>query len=78
MKLSLRDKCTNTEFFLLRIQSEYGKIRTRKTPYLDTFHTVHKRLQGHEEVEKTFAFILKEKTPRPEISHSNSKKKDLS
>ena len=22
------------------IQSEYGKIRTRKTPYLDTFHAV--------------------------------------
>ena len=44
---------TNTawkEFFLvrifqylelnLRIQSEYGKIRTRKTLYLDSFHTV--------------------------------------
>ena len=24
----------------LRIQSEYGKKRTRKTPYLDTFHAV--------------------------------------
>ena len=23
-----------------RIQSEYGKMRTRKTPYLDTFHVV--------------------------------------
>ena len=28
----------NTERF--RIHSEYGKIRTRKTSYLDTFHTV--------------------------------------
>ena len=26
--------------FNLRIQSEYGKIRTRKTLYLDSFHTV--------------------------------------
>ena len=58
--------------------SNMGKYGPEKTPYLDTFHTVHKRLQGHEEVEKTFAFILKERTPRPEISHSNSKKKDLS
>ena len=24
----------------LRIQSKYGKIRTRKTPYLDTFYAV--------------------------------------
>ena len=32
----------NTEryFVSLRIQSEYGKIRTKKTPYLDTFHAV--------------------------------------
>ena len=40
----LREKCPNTEFFYrvnLRIQSEYKKIRTRKTPYLDTFHAVH-------------------------------------
>ena len=27
-------------FPALRIQSECGKIRTRKTPYLDTFHAV--------------------------------------
>ena len=26
--------------FLVRIQSECGKIRTRKTPNTDTFHTV--------------------------------------
>ena len=35
-KLSLREMCPNTEFF----QSESGKIRTRKTPYLDIFHAV--------------------------------------
>ena len=28
-------------FVSLRIQSEDGKIRTRKTPYLDTFHAVN-------------------------------------
>ena len=27
---ALREKCPNTEFFLVRIQSEYRKIRTRK------------------------------------------------
>ena len=47
---TLREKCPNTEFFLVRIaerysaslfiQSECGKIRTRKTPYLETFHAV--------------------------------------
>ena len=37
---TLREKCPNTEFFLVRIQSECEKIRTRKTPYLDTFHAV--------------------------------------
>ena len=53
----LREKCPNTEFILdrisphldwirrdtehLRIQSEYGKIRTKKkTSYLETFHAV--------------------------------------
>ena len=32
----------NTERYSvsLRIQSECGKMRTRKTPYLDTFHTM--------------------------------------
>ena len=53
--LSLCEKCPNTEFFLvriflysdwirrfinLRIHSKYRKIRTRKTPYLGTFHYV--------------------------------------
>ena len=28
--LALREKCPNTEFFLVRIKSEYRKIRTRK------------------------------------------------
>ena len=33
----------NTEIYgvNLRIQSKCGKIRTRRTPYLDDFHTVH-------------------------------------
>ena len=45
---SLREKCPNTEFFLVRIfsvsvriQSECGKIPTRKTPYSVTFHAVY-------------------------------------
>ena len=51
--LSLREKCPNTELFWsifsctgteygenLRIQSKYRKIRTRKTPHLDTFLVV--------------------------------------
>ena len=29
-KISLREKCPNTKFFLVRIQSEYLKIRARK------------------------------------------------
>ena len=56
VKYTLREKCPNTEFFWsvfsciwteygeilrpLRIQSECGKIRIRKTPCLDTFHAV--------------------------------------
>ena len=54
---SLRKKCPNTYFsgpyfpafglnteickVNLRIQSKYGKIRTRKTPYFDTFYAVN-------------------------------------
>ena len=37
---SLHEKCLYWEFFLVRIQSEWGKIRTRKTPNMDPFHTV--------------------------------------
>ena len=37
---SLCEMCPNTTFFLGRIQSECGKIRTRKNSYLDTFHAV--------------------------------------
>ena len=40
LQQTLREKYPNTEFFLVRVQSEYEKIRTRKTPYLDTLHTV--------------------------------------
>ena len=41
--LTLREKCLYLEFFWsvsLRIQSECGKIRTRKTPNTDTFQAV--------------------------------------
>ena len=34
---TLREKCLNTEFFLVRIQSEYRKIRTRKSPVFGHF-----------------------------------------
>ena len=52
-KFTLRVKCPYSKFFwfvfssirteygqILRIQSECGKIRTRKTPNKDTFHSV--------------------------------------
>ena len=55
--LSLRERCPYSEFFWfvsshiwtgterygvsLRIHSECGKIRTRKTPNTDTFHAVY-------------------------------------
>ena len=38
--LALHEKCPHTVFFLVRIQSEWGKIRPRKTPYLDSFHAM--------------------------------------
>ena len=40
---TLCEKCQNTEFFwsvISRIWTEYGKVRTRKTPYSDKFYTV--------------------------------------
>ena len=40
----LHEKCPNTEFFLVLIQSEYRKIRTKKTPYFDTLHAVFRQL----------------------------------
>ena len=43
-KTSMREKCPNTELFWSVsscIRTEYRKIRTEKTPYLDTFHAVH-------------------------------------
>ena len=36
---SLREKCPNSEFFLVRIFLHLGWIR-RDTPYLDTFNAV--------------------------------------
>ena len=35
-----REKCPKTVFFLVRIHTECGKIWTRKTLYLSTFHLV--------------------------------------
>ena len=35
--LTLNEKCPNTEFFLVRIQTEYGKIRTRKNSVFGNF-----------------------------------------
>ena len=37
IKHSLREKCPNTEFFLSRILTEYGKIRTRKNSVFGHF-----------------------------------------
>ena len=37
---TLREKCPNRELFLVRIQSECGKRRTRNNSVLDTFHAV--------------------------------------
>ena len=39
IRLSLREKCPNTELFLVRVQST-GKYGPKKTPYLDTFQAV--------------------------------------
>ena len=39
LKNTLREKCPNTEFFLVRIFPHSDRI-WRDTPYLDTFHTV--------------------------------------
>ena len=41
----LSEKCPNMEFFLVLIQSECGKMRTRKNPCLDNFHAVIKLLK---------------------------------
>ena len=35
--VTLREKCANTEFFLVRIQSEYRKLRTRKNSIFGHF-----------------------------------------
>ena len=42
-KTSLREKCQNAEFFLVRIflYSNTGKHGPEKTLYSDTFHAVH-------------------------------------
>ena len=46
LSISVHEKSANTEFFLvgnLYIQFEYMKIRPRKTPYFDTFHTGYQK-----------------------------------
>ena len=64
IKLTLREKCPNTEFFryrffrsvFSRIRTEYGEIRTRiKKPYLDTFHVVQSSIK------ESFSVLLKAK-----------------
>ena len=41
VSLSLHEKCPISIISVnFRFQPEYGKIRTRKTPYLDTFHAL--------------------------------------
>ena len=37
MLRTLREKCPNTDFFLVRFQSKYGKIRTRKNSVFGHF-----------------------------------------
>ena len=36
--LTLREKCPNTELFLVRIFRARAEYRAEKTPYLDIFH----------------------------------------
>ena len=39
--LSLREKCSNTEFFLDRTSLEFGlNTDLKKTPYMEIFHAV--------------------------------------
>ena len=51
--------------FLVHIQSKYRKIRTRKTPYLDTFHAVILKLSFFQRL-----FMM-----RPLVSETIKKKK---
>ena len=79
---TLREKCPNMEFFLVciflywdwiwtdtlsfHIQSEYRKIRTRKTPYLDTFHAAFVNLDRFSPV--NHSHLLKKSLTRSFIS----------
>ena len=38
--IALREKCPNTELFLVRIQPNTGKYGPEITPHFDTFHAV--------------------------------------
>ena len=55
-KITLREKCPNTEFFLYLsvffcIQSDAGKYGPEKSPYMDTFHAA----RSGSELIRTFA-----------------------
>ena len=59
--LALREKCPHTVFFLVPIQSECGKIRPRKTPYLDSFYAVLLSIvigYDHETTQHVHCFML--------------------
>ena len=56
----------------LHIQSEYRKIRTRKTPYLDTFHAVHALLQKSNKLYTAIGTLKSTKTSTKTIAAGNS------
>ena len=57
-QITLREKCSNTELFLVRIQSEYRKIRTRNNSLFGHFSRIDCFLFDkdlhHERVKKDF------------------------
>ena len=61
--ISLREKCPNTDFFLVRIQENTDQ---KKTPYLDTFHAVYfKQPEGslHPSSQQIFGTLISSKIP---------------
>ena len=55
---SLREKCPNTEFFLVHIFSpNTGKYGPEKTKYLYTFHTVVPALMSHVDLKVYVKYI---------------------
>ena len=51
---SLREKCRNTEFFLVRICSNVGKYGPEKTLYLEIFHAVSDSQTVNIQIVKSF------------------------